>query len=395
MKNNKKNNTIIEGQWQLDYLAILIFTILAIVIRVSCFDVKSGDYSAYLEPWVQQISQNGNIKALSMQIGDYTPTYMYFLTFLSYFDEAPLYGIKIFSSIFDFIIAFTMYKLIFKRTGSKTKAIITYGLTLFMPTLIFNGAVWGQCDAIYCSIVFLSIYVMLLDKDIKILKFDKPSIAMILFGLAFSIKLQSIFVIPVYGLFLLKNKLKLRHFLYIPIVYIITILPSVILGRGFIECLSIYMKQVGGYDQLTLNYPNIYTFINTEFIGLKQSMIIFTFILLFVMLYIILKSKIEINLDLCIKYLIFCVLTCCYFLPSMHERYGFLAEFAVLYYIFINKKGFLIYVITQITTIITYINYLTGINGDGIWYFISIFRLLVIMFVVKDMIGNYIIENQD
>lgn len=57
------------------------------------------------------------------------------------------------------------------------------------------------------------------------------------------------------------------------LVYIILLLPSVIFVEDIIECLSIYAKPTGSYEQLTLNHPNIYTFLQYEILGFKTEMI--------------------------------------------------------------------------------------------------------------------------
>ncbi len=377
----------------IDFLAIGVFTILAIIIRVKGFDFRSTDYNVFLNNWVNQIREEGGFSALGHRIGDYTPLYMYFLAFLSYFEAEPLYGIKVFSSAFDFFASVIIFKLIFERTGSKFKAIVAYGVTLFIPTIFLNSAVWAQCDSLYSVLTFASIYVLVSEKDIKVWKLDKQCIAMILYGIAFSLKLQSIFALPVFCLFFLKNKLKMRYILLVPLVYFITVLPSVFLGRELGECLSIYINQMGEYGGFTLNYPNFYTFTN-GFEDLKAEMIIFTFILLFMVLYVILKSKVKIDYDLIIKYLVFSVLTCTYFLPSMHERYAFIVELAVLYYVFINPKAILLFIIVQLSGIITYFKYLTGLPlGDAeiniLYIILSIGRLGCVIYTAKDLICSY------
>jgi hypothetical protein len=79
---------------------------LAISIRLSLVEWVSGDYSNFLKPWLQQIIDQGGWASLGRAIGDYTPPYIYLLTFISYFPQANssepyLLGIKIISIGFD------------------------------------------------------------------------------------------------------------------------------------------------------------------------------------------------------------------------------------------------------------------------------------------------------
>ena len=39
--------------------------------------------------------------------------------------------------------------------GSK---LMILNLTMILPTVVFNGAYWGQCDAIYSSLCLMALY---------------------------------------------------------------------------------------------------------------------------------------------------------------------------------------------------------------------------------------------
>ena len=55
-------------------LAFVVFTVLAVALRIACIDYESGDYSAFLSPWYNTIADAG-IEGLKTQVGNYNIPY--------------------------------------------------------------------------------------------------------------------------------------------------------------------------------------------------------------------------------------------------------------------------------------------------------------------------------
>lgn len=73
--------------------------------------------------------------------------------------------IKLVSIIFEFIFAFIVYLFAKNIASIKGRAAILIGIiSLFIPTVIFNGAAFSQCDIIYTSAILLGLYFILKDK---------------------------------------------------------------------------------------------------------------------------------------------------------------------------------------------------------------------------------------
>jgi Gpi18-like mannosyltransferase len=106
---------------------------------------------------------------------------------------------------------------------------------LFAPTIFINGAVWGQCDAIYTAFCLGSLYFLLK---------ERPAWACAFFAIAFSFKLQAIFFLPVLLVILLKKKMALRYLIFIPVIFLLSLAPAFIAGRDAVSLLSIYEGQV-------------------------------------------------------------------------------------------------------------------------------------------------------
>ncbi len=137
-----------------------------------------------------------------------------------------------------------------------------------LPTVLFNSSGWGQIDSLYTSFLLLCTYLLLK---------EKPFWAMVAFGMAFSFKSQSIFLLPFLGILFLKGRIRWHHFLLIPAVYVILGIPAALIGRSWPSILTIYLGQLGQFRVLSMNAPNLYIFIANSFydIGLKIGLGIF------------------------------------------------------------------------------------------------------------------------
>jgi len=230
------------------YMAVLM--VVALCIRVAVFDQVTADYVSFLKQWVGTFQKHG-AKALAMEVGDYNLPYQYILLGISRLPLSTLYLIKYVSIFFDFALAILMMCAV-ERFVDKKYGMIALTAMLLIPTFWFNGAFWAQCDALYCFFVLACVYAMLA---------DRPVLSVAMLTIAFSFKIQTIFFFPLVLLGLWGKKLKLRHALVFPAVYLLTILPALLAGRSLMSAITIYLRQVGQYDErLTYNTANIYQF---------------------------------------------------------------------------------------------------------------------------------------
>ena len=363
---------------------MLIVSLLALLIRCLWLNGKSGDYLGFLQPWINQIIKLGRFKSLKYNIGDYNVPYVIILTIISYFKN-HLYLIKFVSIIFDYICAIYSYKIVYKVTNNKIKSLITYSIILFLPTVIINGSLWGQCDSIYTSFILISIY-YLLDK-----KYNKSFIYL---GIAFSFKLQTMFVIPLYILMLFRDKnIKWYYFLIIPLVNIILCLPSILMGRNIIDVLTIYFNQTNTYKDLVLNYPNIYNIISTnEVFSYKYMDIIsrigmlFTCFIYFIIWLYVIVNKVKFNKEKILSILLWSLMIATYFLPRMHERYMFVGDIVSVIWFICYEKKYYIPMLINLISVITYFRFLFEFD------FINYNLIAIIYFVVIVCFTKYILE---
>src|SRR5699024_2263612 len=104
--------------------------------------------------WAATFRDSGGFAAVKLPIGNYNAPYLYFLAAISYLPIPDLYLIKLFSILFDGILAWGGFRLVRHFTpGDKNRPLLCFCLLLLLPTVVANGAFWGQCDALYGALV--------------------------------------------------------------------------------------------------------------------------------------------------------------------------------------------------------------------------------------------------
>ncbi|NTV78960.1 MAG: hypothetical protein HGA25_07490 [Clostridiales bacterium] len=163
------------------------------------------------------------------------------------------------------------------------------------------------------------------------------------------------------------------------------------------ELLKIYIAQTGSYEALTLEYYNFYTLVNgtlTDYIGTVGMLL--AVILIGIMCYLHVSMNLtrlrtghEV-LNSATYYLVFLLFSAAgmlYFLPHMHERYGFLVDIVVVIYVMLKEKKFYIAIIWQFLSLMFYGPFLLGTE------LISEVTLSVIMLATMVFIGKEYYES--
>lgn len=301
-------------------------------LRALCLNYVTLDYQDFLSRWVDFFRQNGGFAALRYPVGNYNIPYLYFLALFSYFPANDLYLIKLLSIFFDVLLAWAGMGIAGKLgCGPRARLVCFFGL-LFMPTVVLNGSLWGQCDSIYVALALMSIY-WAMD--------ERPVLSILAMSLAFGFKLQAVFIMPVLALLWMQGRLRFRHFLLFPVFYMLLVMPAVLLGRPFLETLTLYFSQTGSIGSgLNYNSPSIFgIFWNVENEALAAKLAIaaaFAFMLLILVSCYVNRHQLNDRALLAAALLL--ALGIPFLLPHMHDRYffaadviSFLAAFAALY----------------------------------------------------------------
>ena len=343
----KKNYIIIFG---------IIITFFALLVRVCMLKFESNDYRGFLTPWFDYLASHGGIKALGSYPGDYNPPYVTIMALFTYIPINKIYLIKGFSVLFDFILAlssaFLASKLVTKN--KKLYFLLTYCILLFLPNMLMNSSLWGQCDSVYTSFVVMSLIYLLDNKYIR---------SFILLGVAFSFKLQFIFILPLYIIYyVVKEKFSILYFFIIPIVNFVMCLPCILMGKPIVDCFLVYFNQTTTYkDFLVLNFPNFYQLIGksgdvTIFYHVGEILTVFVLALL---LFYFIKNKIKLNKEKVLLLGIYSIVITTFLLPGMHERYLFMGEILSVIYFIVYRRNLLLPLFINVVSFITYNIYLS------------------------------------
>lgn len=331
--------------------------------KISLLDYVSDDYDIFLSDWIYTYSSMGIKEGLGTYIGsDYTPPYLYLMLLISRVRNFPwLYMVKAISMLTDVLLGYAVMKLCSLKVKGEGAQLLTFHIAQILPTVVFNGAYWGQCDGIYVSFCLLALYLSLSKKPVR---------GMAAFGVALSFKLQTVFFLPALLPLWLRKDVKLRHVLMIPATYMVMMIPALWGGKSMHHVLTCYLQQAGNYNFITMNGPSLYQFLPLAAMDATTLYNMFSgmaMMLGFAMLLIVCALA-------CLKREAMTrenALLCCllvlggvpFFLPKMHERYTFGADvLALVLAVYAPKR----IVLPLLFGLASYICYTEGLPGEPI-----------------------------
>ena len=316
-------------------LFVAVGTAAVLLLRIALFYGISRDYTFCLAQWVAQMRSLAGVQPLVQSIGDYNMPYLYLLFGISKITVIPdLYMIKFVSVIFDFILAFYLMKLTCLKFSKNVGLFVFFG-SLIVPTAVLNSAFWAQCDSIYVAFLVGFLYYALKEKPNGLL-----SVAF--YTLAFSFKLQAVFLAPMLLVFIMVGKLKFKELLMFPVVFIAALLPAIVVGRPIWQTFSIYFNQVANYPEITLNTPSLYGLLGSvDFHAFNFAALMIALIGVAGFIYFLFKKAEYLSTQLLFEAAFIFSLMIPYLLPRMHERYFYLADaLAIIYFIYNRKKWY-------------------------------------------------------
>ncbi len=343
---------------------------------------ETADYLDFLTRWVSWFRDNGGFSALKGSIGNYNIPYLYFLAFFSYLPIRDLYLIKLLSIFFDVLLAWSVCRITALFRPSPAVRLAAFSAVLFLPTVFLNGAFWGQCDSIYVALALLA-----MDSALR----RRPVRSMILLAASFSFKLQAVFLIPVFALFLLRGDLKFRHLAVFPLSYGVIVLPAVLAGRPVSEVFTLYFDHLDSVGTgLNYNSPSVFSFLDFRTPPadpqlLSRAGILAAFAFMFTILLICLVKRRRLNRRAVILTGALLALGIPYLLPRMHERYFFGADVLTLVTAFLFPEAIPIALLTQFASFLGYYAYLEGrylllMRAGGVCMAVSLLLLLMMFF---------------
>ncbi len=235
-------NTMTERRpFALKLAALLIF---AAFERVAVWHQRPSDMGIFLEPWMAHIVHYGPIQAFAHPFSNYAPAYLYLLSVGSLFHDflATIDIIKTLSVLGTLFLTFAVADLL-KAAGADRRGAL---LVLILPSVAYNDALLGQCDALWSGCCILAVAAMVRGRTLK---------SMLWCGLAISFKAQAAFVAPVIIGAMIGRRAPLWQWAIPALVFLATIAPPWLLGWPGSQLLTVYLQQAQ-LDQLAGRLAN-------------------------------------------------------------------------------------------------------------------------------------------
>ena len=298
-------------------LSILLFG-LSLVIRFQIREYSNVDM-VLMETWHDHLYKNGWSGLADGSFSNYPPAYLYLLWLSTLLSNwlGRVTALKLIPTLFDILSAFIIFRMARMRFEDDTPYFAAAGFFI-LPTILYNSTGWGQIDSLYTSFLLVCVYLLLQ---------EKPFWALAAYGMAFSFKSQSIFLLPFLGILFLKGRIRWYHFFLIPAVYVTLGIPAALIGRSWTSILTIYFGQVGQFRAFSMNAPNLYIFIPNSFydVGLWIGLGIFL-IALAIWGWINWRAKIALTHRQMMLMAFATLALVPFVLPKMHDRYFYSAD---------------------------------------------------------------------
>jgi len=348
-------------------LALGAFVVGAAALRLACFGVLTDDVAYWVIPWYDFVRDHG-IRALGRPFpnaggwdasGNYPPPYHYLLYIATWFDGLvpTLYLIKGISVVFDGVAAGFMMAIVRLHTTEARRAWTAGLVLLFAPTVVANGALWGQCDSIFASLTLGSTYYALR---------GRPIAMAVLLGSALAFKGQAVFLLPFALLLVTRSVIPLWSVALIPATYLVMMLPAAFLGRPIAELLTVYLHQAAFFQRLSMNAPNLYYFLPTADVRLWTRIGVgVTVVAALVFALLPWRRRVIPTLDFLLLGATVSVAAAPFLLPRMHDRYFFTADLMSIALAFYRPRLWFVAVGFQVSSLLAYVPIISDTLNHG------------------------------
>lgn len=371
-------------------LLLALLFVIGLAIRWAGRYFVSEDMTNSLLPWFHIIKDQGGLPALSEQVGNYGLLYQTLISLMTYLSIPAFMQYKLLSSVFDVALA-AMAGIIYceerlrgltekpedgdKAFASKVRleSWLFAAAVWVLPTVMLNSSYWGQCDSMYGFFCLATLYMLRRDSFLN---------AFIFLGLAFSCKLQTVFIVPIIGVYyLLSKRFSLLWVLLSVVVMWLTGIVAFAYGRSLLDPILIYSDQVGHYQQLYMNFPSVWMLVGNDYWSLRWFAVLFTIIVLATGLWYCLNHKSTVlSRERFYTVAVWFMWSMLLFLPSMHDRYGYILDIVLLMLGCLDRRYLKYAFVTLFLSLFCYGIYLFGDRGDGYAWEAAIYLITYLHF---------------
>ncbi|MBU6464013.1 MAG: hypothetical protein KGK01_09460 [Bradyrhizobium sp.] len=318
--------------------------------RYAALDQVTDDTTKFLLPWYDFVQSHG-IASLGFTFTNYTPFYSYLLVAATALDGVfePWHLIKGISFIFEFGCALMAMRLVVLDQPRIYSPSVAFAAVWLAPTVLFNGAAWGQADAIWTFFILLSVY---------FISRDKPLAGVVSFSVAFSVKAQAIFLSPLIFALVLRRAIHWLWLVTIPIVYLAVATPALLLGQPLSDILTVYFNQAETFARLSMNAANMWLFVPNRFYGagVAAGMIISAAAGLAVSIIAARTENLR-KIEHLVPVAALSLILMPFLLPKMHDRYFYAFEVMAIVLACLKPRFAAVAVVAQINGVIAYLTY--------------------------------------
>jgi len=345
-------------------IMIGLLLIISLVLRRLSLPAMSLDMEAGLFDWYGFILKRGFVNAFKENFALYTPAYLYLLWLASLVDGivSRVTLIKLISIFFDFLGAYFIFKITWLKYPHTRVPWLAAVIGFSLPTVILNSSYWGQCDSIYTAFFLGSIYYVMI---------NKPAWGILFFSLAFSFKLQAIFLLPFLAVYTLRRRIPWLSHLLVPLVYILFAIPTIYAGRPWLDVMLIYAHQTDKFPKWSSTTPTMYLPLQGR-IPLTETLTILTICLAAVILglwiYAAWKKREGDSHSSILLTAFASVALVPFILPKMHQRYFYPQDVIALVVAFFMPKLWFLPILSQVISVLAYGPFLFNINFKIPWF---------------------------
>ena len=351
-------------------LLLALLFLLGIAIRWAGRYFVSEDMTYCLMPWFDKIKAAGGLPALSSQVGDYGILYQTLISLMTYLPIQSVVQYKLLSSLFDIplaLVAAAIYRDVRlsdmavppeTRSRVRLQSWLVAAVVWLLPTVMLNSSYWGQCDSMYATCCLATLYLLRRNSFVG---------AFVMLGLAFACKLQTVFILPIIGVYyLVKKRFSLLWVLLSLAVMWLSGIVAFAYGRNLLAPILIYTGQVGHYQEMYMSFPSLWMLVGNDYWSMRWFAILLTVAVLAAGLWYCLNRKNNIlSNERFYDVAAWFMWTMLLLLPSMHDRYAYLLDLLLVLLACWDRRFVKYAVITVLISLYFYGIYLFGDKGNG------------------------------
>ena len=350
--------------------------LLGFLIRYWYLPQETHDLNHYYALWIEQFERFG-LSAAFVPKNEFDYSMAFAGIFILY---AKVFGsvnvpllIKLTNCLLEMVtVGLCLAMLLSLLPKERRPAALLTGLTVLWlnPIMIWNAIAWGQTDVYYLMISVLTVFLLIR---------NKPVWALLCLSIGIALKLQTIFLLPLFVMawFCGPKKFSCLWFLMIPAAIVVTGLPALLIGESPLATVDAYLFQGGDFKGLAVNKHNLYTvigsaaaYVSEETLGMfsRTSMVLCMAALGGMAVWLIARRAVWTGRGTLLL-AAWCVLCCNFLLPRMHERYAIVGEILLCCWAVClwKPRGFLYILCMLLPTLSTYSHLLyasTFLNGQ-------------------------------